>query len=60
MRPTLSLSSFSSSAFEMFPMLVWLTMVLSRAFQEDRRAFSLSVSLSFHASRGDSIRLTGH
>ena len=42
MHSTLSLRSFLNIAFEMMPMFIWLTMVLSRPFREDRLALPLS------------------
>ena len=41
MRPTPSLRSFHNVAFEIVPMLIWLTMALSRRFQNVPRAISV-------------------
>ena len=40
------LRSFCNVAYETVPMFVWLTMVLSRPFEEDRLALPLSTPLS--------------
>ena len=44
-RSTPSLRSFPNVVFETVPMLVWLTMALSRPFKEDRLALPLSTPL---------------
>ena len=49
-RFTPSLSSFPSVAFEAVPMLVRLTMALSRRFKEDRLVVPLSTPLSSRRS----------
>ena len=46
MRSTLSLRSFSNIAFETVPILVWVTLALSRPLKENHWALPLSTSLS--------------
>ena len=50
MRSTPSLRSFPNVAFQTVPVFVWLTMALSRPFNEDHRALPLSTHLSSRRS----------
>ena len=50
MHRTPSLRSFPNIAFKTVPMLVWLTMALSRPLKEDRLALPLSTPLSSRRS----------
>ena len=50
MRSTPSLWSFLNVAYETAPMVIWLTMALSRPFREDRLALPLSTPLSSRRS----------
>ena len=55
-----SLSSFPNVAFETVPMLVWLTMTLSRPVEEDRLALLLSAPLSSMRSMVSCCWLCAH
>jgi len=54
-RFTPPLRGFPSVAFETVPMFVWLTMVLSHPFKEDRRVLLLSTHLSSRPFDGVSV-----